>query len=376
MVNLPEFAKLDESKEKRMKLKITAIAVLAALPLLSMQAVANTPSAQDLEKRFFGSLFGEGYWTDVRKGQSTEWNNVDNGWGAGVEIGYRINQTWGVRAELARQSLDSLSQNDNVTGERFGLDAMYHLANSNVYLVGGWKHFEHNIAFDALNIGVGYRYFVNETVGLYVEGNRYRGISNGNWNDANVKAGLTWVFGATAAAAPTPAPQPAPQPAPAPVVVDSDGDGVPDSQDKCPNTPAAHKVDAQGCTIYTEKMDRVGDVDIEVRFAFDSAVVSADGQTEVNQLAAFMKRFPEAVVFVEGHASNIGNPDYNMRLSERRAKAIADLLTAQGINSSRITSKGFRVTQPRVQGNTRDAHRANQRIEAKVTATIKEPVLR
>ena len=359
-----------------MKLKITAIAVLAALPLLSMQAVANTPSAQDLEKRFFGSLFGEGYWTDVRKGQSTEWNNVDNGWGAGVEIGYRINQTWGVRAELARQSLDSLSQNDNVTGERFGLDAMYHLANSNVYLVGGWKHFEHNIAFDALNIGVGYRYFVNETVGLYVEGNRYRGISNGNWNDANVKAGLTWVFGATAAAAPTPAPQPAPQPAPAPVVVDSDGDGVPDSQDKCPNTPAAHKVDAQGCTIYTEKMDRVGDVDIEVRFAFDSAVVSADGQTEVNQLAAFMKRFPEAVVFVEGHASNIGNPDYNMRLSERRAKAIADLLTAQGINSSRITSKGFGVTQPRVQGNTRDAHRANQRIEAKVTATIKEPVLR
>ncbi|GGW55846.1 OmpA family protein [Alishewanella tabrizica] len=356
-----------------MKLKVTAIAVLAALPLLSTQAFANSPSAQDLEKKVFGSLFGEGYWTDVRKAESAMWNNADSGWGAGLEIGYRVNQTWGVRAEYARQSLDSLTQSSRITGDRFGLDAMYHLANTNLYLVGGWKHFEHNIASDALNIGVGYRHFINESVALYAEGNRFRGISNGDWNDASIKAGVTWIFGATPAAAPTPAPQPAP--APAPVVVDSDGDGVPDTRDKCPNTPATHKVDADGCTIYTEKVDRVGDVDIEVRFAFDSAVVSADGQTEVNQLAAFMKRFPESVVVVEGHASNVGSPAYNMRLSERRAKAIADLLVAQGIDSSRITSQGFGVTRLRVQGNTSAAHAANQRIEAKVTATIKEPVL-
>lgn len=359
-----------------MKLKATAVAILAALPLLSTQAFAASPSAQDLEHKVFGSLFGEGYWNDVRKSQSAEWGNVENGWGAGIELGYRLTETWGIRAEYARQSFESLTQNDRVKGDRFGLDAMYHLAGSNLYLVGGWKHFENEAYADALNIGVGYRYFLNESLALFIEGNRFRGINNGDWNDASIKAGATWVFGATAAAEPTPAPQPEPAPAPAPVVVDSDGDGVPDAQDKCPNTPAAHKVDADGCTIYTEKMDRVGDVDIEVRFAFDSAAVSADGQTEVNQLAAFMKRFPEAVVFIEGHASNIGNPDYNMRLSERRAKSIADLLTAQGIENSRITSKGFGVTQPRVQGNTREAHRANQRIEAKVTAKIKVPVLR
>lgn len=359
-----------------MKLKATAIAVLAALPLLSAQAFANAPSAQDLEKKVFGSLFGESYWTDERKGELAQWKNLDNGWGVGLEIGYRLNETWGVRAEYARQSLDSLTQSSRVTGDRFGVDAMYHLTNSNIYLVGGLKHFESDRTADAVNLGVGYRHFINHNVALFVEGNVYRGLnkSKGDWNDGAIKAGATWVFGTAAAPAPTPAPAPAP--APAPVVVDSDGDGVPDSQDKCPNTPATHKVDAQGCTIYTEKMDRVGDVDIEVRFAFDSAVVSADGRTEVNQLAAFMKRFPEAVVFIEGHASNIGKPEYNMRLSERRAKAIADLLIAQGIDSSRITSQGFGVTRLRVQGNTREAHAANQRIEAKVTAKIKEPVLR
>ncbi len=357
-----------------MKLKATAIAVLATLPLLSVQAFASAPSAQELEGKVFGSIFGEGYWNDVRKAESARWGNLDNATGFGFDIGYRINPTWGVRAEYARQSFDTLTNTGDVDGDRYGIDAMYHLANSNIYLVGGWKHFDQKISSDALNIGVGYRHFFNESTALFIEGNRFRSLNKGRWNDASIKAGVTYVFGATSAPAPTPAPTPAP--APAPVVVDSDADGVVDSQDKCPNTPAAHKVDAQGCTVYTEKMDRVGDVDIEVRFAFDSAVVSAEGRTEVNQLAAFMKRFPEAVVFIEGHASNVGKAEYNMRLSERRAKAIADLLTAQGIDSSRITSQGFGVTRPRVQGNTREAHAANQRIEAKVTAKIKEPVLR
>lgn len=363
-----------------MKLKATAIAVLAALPLLSVKAFAAAPSAQELEQKFFGSVFGEGYWTDVRKAENANWGNVDNGWGVGLEIGYRLNPTWAVRAEYARQSLDSITQSSRVTGDRFGFDAMYHLANSNLYLVGGFKHFENDETSNALNIGVGYRYFVNQSVALFLEGNRYRGLdkTKGNYNDAGIKFGASWIFGSAAAPAPTPAPQQAvaPAPAPVPVVVDSDGDGVPDSMDKCPNTPATHKVDADGCTIYTEVMDRVGDVDIQVLFAFDSAEVSPTGRTEVNQLAAFMKRFPESVVVIEGHASNIGSPDYNMRLSQRRANAIAELLAAQGVERSRITAQGFGVTQPRVQGNTRAAHAANQRIEAKVTATVKQPVLR
>ena len=50
-------------------------------------------------------------------------------------------------------------------------------------------------------------------------------------------------------AAPAPAPVPAPAPAPVAKVVDSDGDGVPDSKDKCPDTPKGAKVNAQGCEL-------------------------------------------------------------------------------------------------------------------------------
>ena len=161
------------------------------------------------------------------------------------------------------------------------------------------------------------------------------------------------------------------QPAP---VLDSDSDGVPNSTDRCADTPATHKVDSSGCTVYEETMAAVGDIDIEVRFPFDSAAVPASQRADVENLGAFMQRFPESTVMIEGHASNTGNPAYNMKLSERRANAVAEMLKTEfNIAASRITAIGYGVTRPRVEGNTPAAHAANQRIEAKVTAKIPAP---
>ncbi|MDX1676540.1 OmpA family protein [Arsukibacterium sp.] len=356
-----------------MKLKITALAVLTALPFISSQALAQSPSAAELERKVFGSLFGEYYWSHENKSLSAEWDNVEHGPGIGAELGYRVNQTWGVRLEYARQRLDSLTGGD-VGVDRFGVDAMYHLANTNFYILGGWKHFEGNVSSDALNVGVGYRHFVRNDVALFAEANRYEGINNGSWYDAGIKLGASWIFGAAAAAEPTPAPAPAPAQPVKPA--DSDNDGVVDSDDRCPNTAANHQVDPQGCTVFKEVMQRVGDVDVEVKFDFDSAKVSADQRSEIIQLAAFMKRFPESEVVIEGHASKPGNDDYNMLLSKRRAKSVADILMSEGVESSRITSVGYGENRLRIDASTPEANAANQRIEAKVTAKVKEPVLR
>ncbi|WP_235357334.1 OmpA family protein [Arsukibacterium sp. MJ3] len=365
---------LDKSKEKWMKLKITTLAVLAALPFISAQAFAQSTTAANLENRVFGSLFGEYYLPDTDKTESASWNFMEKDFGYGVEIGYYLTETWAIRAEFAKLDLSSKLNGSDAGGNRLGIDVMYHLSNMPaVYLVGGLKRMDAVQDTSAFNIGVGYKHFINQNFGLFGEMNRYQGIDE-SYADAGIKLGVTYLFGAAAAPAPMPAPAPAPvQPAP---VADSDADGVLDNADRCPNTAANHKVDAQGCTVFTEEMQRVGDVDIEVKFGFDSAAVSADQKTEVIQLAAFMKRFPESEVVIEGHASNIGNPAYNMRLSERRAKSVADILTSEGVQSARITSVGYGVTRLRVQGNTSAAHAANQRIEAKVTAKVKEPVIR
>jgi OOP family OmpA-OmpF porin len=362
----------DKSKEKWMKLKITTLAVLAALPFISAQAFAQSTTAANLENRVFGSVFGEYYLPDVDKSESAAWNFMAKDVGYGIEVGYYLTETWAIRAEFAKLDLSSDLDGSDASGNRLGIDVMYHLSNMPaVYLVGGLKRMDAVQDTSALNIGVGYKHFFNQNVGLFGEMNRYQGIDE-SYGDAGIKLGMTYLFGAAAAPAPMPAPAPV-QPAP---VADTDADGVLDNADRCPNTAANHKVDAQGCTVFTEEMQRVGDVDIEVKFGFDSAAVSSDQKTEVMQLAAFMKRFPESAVVIEGHASNIGNPAYNMRLSERRAKSVADILTSEGVESARITSVGYGVTRLRVQGNTPAAHAANQRIEAKVTAKVKEPVIR
>ncbi len=365
-----------------MKLNKTCVAVAIALPMFSTSVLANTVSAADLNERVFGSLFAEYYMPDRDKTQSAAWNYMEKDWGYGFELGYYLTENWALRAEFAKLDLQSKLDGSDSNGNRIGIDALYHLPQMKpVYLVAGLKRMDAVVNTTALNVGIGYKHFFNQNVGLFAEANRYQGI-NKSYADAGIKLGVTYLFGATAVkAAPTPAPAPAPAPAPVvatpATVADTDGDGVPDNIDRCADTPKTHKVDSTGCTVYEETLASVGDIDIEVRFPFDSAAVPASQRVDVENLGAFMQRFPESTVLIEGHASNIGNPDYNMKLSERRANTIADILKNDfNIAQSRITAVGFGVTRPRVEGTSRAAHAANQRIEAKVTAKIKQPVLR
>lgn len=358
-----------------MKLNKTFLAVAAALPLFSTAAFADTVSAADLKERVFGSVFGEYYMPDTDKTESAAWNYMEKDWGYGFELGYYLTENWALRAEFAKLDLKSKLDGSDSDGDRIGINAMYHLPSmSSVYLVGGLNRMDAIQTTTAVNLGVGYKHFFNQNFGVFAEANRYQGIDE-SYGDAGIKLGLTYAFG-SAAAKPAPAPAPAPAPVQA-APADSDADGVVDTMDRCADTPANHKVDATGCTVYEEKMAAVGDIDIEVRFPFDSAVVPQSQRSDVESLGAFMQRFPESTVLIEGHASNTGNPAYNMRLSERRANAVADMLKNDfNIAASRITAVGFGVTRPRVEGNTAEAHAANQRIEAKVTAKVKEPVLR
>lgn len=363
-----------------MKFNKTFFAVAIALPMVSSSVLANTVSAADLNERVFGSIFSEYYMPDRDKTQSAAWNYMEKDWGYGIELGYYLTENWALRAEFAKLDMQSKLDGSDSDGNRIGIDALYHLPTMKpVYLVGGLKRMDAVENTTAFNVGIGYKHFFNQNLGIFAEANRYQGIDE-SYADAGVKLGMTFLFGSAAAkAAPTPAPTPAPAPvAPKPVAVaDKDADGVPDTADRCADTPSTHKVDSNGCTVYEETLASVGDIDIEVRFPFDSAAVPASQRVDVENLGAFMQRFPESTVLIEGHASNIGNPAYNMKLSERRANTLADILKNDfNIAQSRITAIGYGVTRPRVEGNSRDAHAANQRIEAKVTAKIKQPVLR
>lgn len=354
-----------------MKLSTSALAIVAALLSTTALADSSKPLVSD---RVFGSVFGEHYLPDNDKTESADWSYMDRGYGYGLELGYNLNETWALRAEFSRQHLKQLTTDDKLVGKRVGIDAVYSFADVPVYVLGGLKHLDVETVDNAtaFNLGLGYRHYVTENFSLFAEANRFQGITE-SFADANVKFGMTVLFGdAPTVAEPTPAPEPVA--APAPVVADSDKDGVPDSSDLCPGTPVTDKVDATGCSIFTEKEVNFT---LKAQFDNDSSVIKPEYKAEIADLAAFLKRFPGTDVEIGGHASNVGTPAYNLKLSQRRADAVAQvLLNEHGISAGRVTATGYGVTRPKVDGNTAAAHAANRRIEAVVTATVKEKVER
>lgn len=75
-----------------------------------------------------------------------------------------------------------------------------------------------------------------------------------------------------------------------------------------------------------------------VRFKLNSAYVSSEEMVNIYNMAEYMKANPDATIVVRGYADkDTGTSEYNMKLSERRAQAVADILVNDyGINANRL----------------------------------------
>lgn len=120
--------------------------------------------------------------------------------------------------------------------------------------------------------------------------------------------------------------------------------------------PVTHKPYTEDSPEYLE--NNVGD---RVFFAFDSSVVTSDGQRVLERQAAWLKRFPYIDVTIEGHADERGTREYNLALGERRANAAKKYLVSLGVDSSRISTVSYGKERPAVLGSTEEAWAQNRR---------------
>ncbi|UAY56565.1 OmpA family protein [Arachidicoccus terrestris] len=106
----------------------------------------------------------------------------------------------------------------------------------------------------------------------------------------------------------------------------------------------------------------------KVLFGFDQSSLTDASRNTLSNLITILNKYPETNLEVQGHTDNTGAANYNMTLSIKRATAVSDYLKSNGINSSRLTVKGFGETVPKYDNNTEDGRAQNRRVEFLITA--------
>jgi outer membrane protein OmpA-like peptidoglycan-associated protein len=83
----------------------------------------------------------------------------------------------------------------------------------------------------------------------------------------------------------------------------------------------------------------------------------------IDRLAAYLEENPDARAIIEGHTDNVGSPNMNQALSERRAEAVSAALRSRGIDTDRLETVGLGEAYPIATNDTTAGREENRRVE-------------
>jgi len=121
-------------------------------------------------------------------------------------------------------------------------------------------------------------------------------------------------------------------------------------------------------------VERVGE-GIQVTFAsgllfdFDSDVVRSEAATNLRNLAASLDKYPGSDLLIAGHTDSVGTDSYNLGLSQRRAESAASYLVSNGVDRTRLRSRGLGETEPVAPNDSEAGRSKNRRVEVAIYAS-------
>ncbi len=101
-------------------------------------------------------------------------------------------------------------------------------------------------------------------------------------------------------------------------------------------------------------------------FDYNKATLRAESTAELDKLVGVLKKESMLRIEISGHTDNIGNYEYNKKLSEDRAKSVVDYLVKQGIDKTRLEYAGYAFDQPISDNDSEEGRQLNRRVEFKV----------
>jgi len=105
-----------------------------------------------------------------------------------------------------------------------------------------------------------------------------------------------------------------------------------------------------------------------VFFAYDSSEIDGTGQQVLNANAAILKKYPEWVITIEGHADERGTAEYNLALGNRRAAAARTYLISLGVPADRLRTVSYGKEFPFDPTHTEAAWSKNRRAHFVLTS--------
>lgn len=153
---------------------------------------------------------------------------------------------------------------------------------------------------------------------------------------------------------------------------DNDEDGVPDGADRCRNAPEDRDgyEDYDGCpepgperpaVTLSGSRSLLADT---IYFEGQADSISPGSRPLLDELARTLRRLPaHKRVRVEGYTDDAGNPEHNIDLSYRRAKAVVEYLKARGVPADRLEYAGYGGTKPLADNRTPEGRALNRRVQ-------------
>lgn len=115
-----------------------------------------------------------------------------------------------------------------------------------------------------------------------------------------------------------------------------------------------------GMNLVDKKLTDTKIITYGIHFDYNKALIKPESMGTLNSILQIMKDNPELKFEIGGHTDSDGDDVYNLKLSQQRADAVKTQLVSMGVESSRLTAKGYGETKP-ITDNTTDNSKANNR---------------
>lgn len=114
------------------------------------------------------------------------------------------------------------------------------------------------------------------------------------------------------------------------------------------------------------RTDRIKFVYEDVYFGKGSYRLQPEARTILKRKAAFLEKYPDVIVIIEGHTDGRGSKQYNFALGDHRAGEVKSFLIREGIERSRLIAVSFGGERPIDKGTTEKARAKNRRVHFQV----------